>query len=159
MQNQANEKLKKIARGITWAVFLVVAFLFLLAITTPCFLRARPKANFTACVQQLKNISNGLQQEISEKGSLKGIKSEDDVCHHILPGFEKPVGCVGMVKKQIDEICLKDSYSIKILDGFRYEIRAQSNEKSQCKICVTESAVRPKMYDPAGECQKLTCVH
>lgn len=120
---------------------------------------ARSKSNFAACREQVKNIASGLVQQISEKGSLHGIRSEDDVCHHILPGYDKPRECIGKVKERINEICLKDSYSIKILDKYRYEIRAKSDEKSQCNICVTESAWRPKMFDPTGECTKFSCVH
>jgi len=123
------------------------------------FHHSRPKAYFTACREQLKNVGSGLEQQIAEKDSLIGIKSEDDVCHHILPGYSKPKKCIGKVKERIYEVCLKDSYNIKIIGKFGYEIRAQSNDKSQCKICVTESAVRPKMYDPTGECTKFSCIH
>jgi hypothetical protein len=148
--------------GSTCIVVGCIAFVLValfLTMIIPSYIRSPNKANFTAGALQLKNVSSGLQQQISEKGSLKGIKSEDDVCHHILPGYKNPGDCFGIVKEMINEVCLKNSYSIKIIDEKHFEIRAQSNDKSQCRICVTESAVRPKTYDPGGECRKYSCIH
>ena len=145
------------------SILIVVIVLFFLLHFMPHLilssLGARSKSDFAACTQQLKNIASGLEQQISENGSLKGIRSEDDVCHHILTGYDVPKKCIGQVKARIEEICLKDSFKMKVLDKYRYEIRAKSNTKLQCSICVTESAIRPLRHDPGGECGDFTCIH
>jgi hypothetical protein len=115
----------------------------------PNFLRARNKASFTACVEQAKNIGTGFEQQISETGSLSGVQSADDVCHHILAGFDSPDGCRGQIAKRVDEVCQAGSLNVYVLDEFKYEIHVTSQGDKPCAICVTEVSVSPSTY---GEC-------
>lgn len=129
------------------------------AVAIPNFLVARSKSNFTAAVQQMKNVASGMEQEISEAGSLANVKNEDDICHHVLPGYDKAADCAGQIKARVDEIAVPGSFVVTTDNNFQYEIKAQANDRSQCKICVTESAVRPTRYDPVGACAAYDCVH
>ena len=151
---------KKLQAGFTLIeLMIVVAIIAILAaVAIPNFLRARAKANFTATVEQLKNIASGMEQEISEVGDLgvAPVASADEICHHILSGFDKAAECTGQVATRFDEI--GDNLAVEVLDDFTYNIKGEAREKSQCKICVTEVAVRPKTYDPGGACLAYDCV-
>lgn len=147
----------------SWAIagVITVGFfsLYSVYVKMPDFKRARAKSNFTACAMQLRNISSGMEYHISETGTLNGIKDEDDICHHVIPGYHNPKNCAGMIRKKTDEICQTGSLDVRALDASRYEIRAKASDKTQCNICVTESEMRPAEYDPTGACRKFTCVH
>jgi len=142
--------------GLGGAIYICVFFWFMPQLVS--IPHSPNKAYYSACVEQLKYISSGMEQEISEKGSLKNIHSVEDVCHHILSGYDKPDKCRGKVKERVEEICVPGSLKFKKIDEKKYEIKAKSNERLRCNICVTETAVSPKKYGPE-ECAATKCVH
>lgn len=150
---EKNQKLWGVG-GVVYMLLFIAAFV----IIPPPLLRSRSKANYIACKEQLKNIASGMEEEISAKGSLKNIHSVEDVCLHILSGYDKPSECRGEVEKRVEEVCLKGSLRFKKIDEKKYEIKAKSNEKIKCNICVTETAVSPAKYGPE-ECAATKCVH
>jgi hypothetical protein len=126
---------------------------------------------FTACIQQLKNVSIGLQTEMEEQrntscglrtkmekpGNLSKVHSVDDICHHIFPGNDGPETCRGQVVKKINEVCVPGSFKFKKIDELKYEIKAVANDKLKQNICVTETSVRPEKYEKTR--QPAACIH
>ena len=106
----------------------------------------KKRRNFTACQEQLKNISTGMQSYIEEMGNLKGVHNQDDICHHLIPGAESPKDCVGEVKNRVNNVCESGTLKVTVLDDKRYEIKATAQDRDRTTICVTEAGVDPEKY-------------
>lgn len=102
--------------------------------------RVRRKSSFESCRDQLNTISSGMQDQIVTKGSLEGVNSVDDICHHIVSGFDSPEECAGMVKERVNAVCKEDTLTVDVLDEISYEIKAQPRVKSSRNICITEKS-------------------
>ena len=101
------------------------------------------QSSFSTCLQQLKNISTGMQTHIAEQGSLTGVSSEDDICHHVLRGYDRPGDCAGVIQKRVDDECAPGTLKVVVIDDFRYDIQANAvGDNSQ--ICVTEEGDNPE---------------
>lgn len=140
---------KKLQAGFTLIeLMIVVAIIAILAaVAIPNFLRARAKASFSGCMEQLKNIASGMEQEISEVGNLAAVNTEDEVCHHILSGYDDAAGCATKVSQRYDQICDPNvPLAVSTNNAFQYEIKGVSLEAKSCEICVTEVAVDPPNY-------------
>jgi hypothetical protein len=133
--------------------FLFYSTLFA-AIAIPGQLTARPRTRFLYCTNELKNISIALHKEIEDTGDLKHINSIRGVCHHNIPGANKTYDCLDLIEK----FCTTGSFKFKKIDNMKYELKAESIDPLQCKICVTESAARPWKYTKKG-CREFQCIH
>ena len=152
MTHKLSERKRKGQGGFTLIeLMIVVAIIAILAaVAIPNFLRARYRSNFTACLEQLKNISTGMQTFISEKGDLTDVTDENDICHHLIPGADEPADCDGQIKTRVNSVCDKDTLSVTIgADGFQYDIYAKAKGKDTPEICVTETGVDPPEYGEA----------
>ena len=143
-------------------LMIVVAIIAILAaVAIPNFLRAKYRANFTACKEQLVNIRTGLEAEVSEAGDLKAVNSVEDICQHVLAGYTKASECAGgKVQARVDEVCSTVGAPALLtkVSEYTYDIKGKADEKTECGICVTETAVEPREY---GDCAKgvYTCTH
>jgi prepilin-type N-terminal cleavage/methylation domain-containing protein len=151
---------RKAQKGFTLIeLMIVVAIIAILAaVAIPNFLRAKYRANFTACKEQLVNIRSGIEAELTEQGDLSLVTKSDDVCHHVLAGYTKQADCnaKGEVLKRVKGVCIPASVEpLTKLTDYTYEIKGVSNEKTACTICVTESTVSPGEY---SQCPGA-CVH
>ena len=128
-------------------VFFIAVILFNIAFPEIFLIRPRYRSNNTACREQLKNVSIGFQEYISQNGSLKGIRNEDDICQFLIPGAEKPEDCAGDIKDRVENICMDDgTFSVTIVDDLKYEIKAVARDKQKQTICVTEAGIAPDKY-------------
>ena len=150
------EQFKKAQR--TWAIVGAIIFISQLLLPAikaiPNYMQARSRSDIVACTQGLMNVGSALETHISEEGSLAGVNSVDDVCHHLILGADEPKDCVGTVEKRIDKMCKPESFNLTVLDDVKYEIKAKP-KGSDTTICVTESGVDPEDYDQ----EPLGCPH
>ena len=147
-------KFRQTQRALTCLGTVIFGFQAILVISISTFIfygmYQRDMSRYTPCEEYLKQIRMGMEKQISEKGSLEGIRGEDDICHHIIPGADSPEDCVGRIKERVDKpaytICVPDTLKIRVLDGSRYEIKATARNKKKTPICVTESGIDPGKY-------------
>jgi hypothetical protein len=117
------------------SAILILEILFVSMSYVPSMLRRRDREMLSACGHELKKVAISMEQEISEKGSVKGIHNVDDVCHHILPGFNNKEACKGLMQKEIDSVCVSGSIKIEIIDDYEYRIHAQARDRFHCRMC------------------------
>jgi hypothetical protein len=143
---------------VFYGIFLFALFCMLSVAFNSGYTKPQGKAVYSGCIQELQNISSGLQQQINEQGNLREVRSIDDVCHHVIAGHDVAKTCRGEILKRVNEICGAGRFKFKKIDNFKYELKAKSNEKMQCRICVTESAAMPTEYEREG-CREFRCIH
>ena len=134
------------SKWVTPFIVIIIAFVLYVLFWPMGFHRARHRTPFTACLSELMTISTGMQTHISETGSLNGVGSEDDICHHLIPGAESPKDCVGEVKERINNVCVSGTLKVRVLDNERYEIKAKAKDENNTTICVTEAGIAPEEY-------------
>lgn len=122
------------------------------------FLHSMYNAQFVNCNQYLSNLSQALNTEISEQGSLTYIQSAEDLCHKFRQVYDTPDECHGQVAKTINEVCMDGTFRFNKIRDRSYEIKAKSNEQWNCEICVTEDGVWPEKY-MKKQCRAPKCIH
>lgn len=147
----------------TIGILTLLGILLSLILMLPAFyiqksIVSRHENNASSCVNKLKEISRGMQMQIAESGNLQGVMSEDEICHHVLPGFSKPEECIGMVKMKVDKACRPGSLQVRVTGEFEYEIKAGIDDRTAGEVCVTESGVSNTMNGP-GMLNSSACEH
>ena len=143
-------------------LMIVIAIIGILAaVAIPNFLRAKNKSSFTARVEQLSNVKSGFESFMTEEDSLSGLTTAngDDVCNHILAGFDAAADCAGIVQQRVDAVCTPATFDATSPDGFQYEIKANAAEKTECAICVTELTTTPDEYKGCVKGGAFDCQH
>ena len=127
-------------------VGICIGFIVILgAMYLPNYVSPRYRSQYMECFEQLKNISTGMQTQISDRGNLKGVQSESDICHYIISA-NRPGHCADEMRKQINDVCKPDSLKVRVIDDFSYEIEAVAKDKEGTLLCVTEAGIDPQEY-------------
>lgn len=135
-----------------WAIvsvcFFCVAFTgILVAVAIPNFLRAKDKASYNRCVQVLSAVKVAEEMYVSDNKEY--TNDMDRLAMYALPGCSDPdgAGCYGKFMERIDRNCKAESFSFELSDdGSYYWIKAISQDKNSCHICMTQNGYAPERY-------------
>ncbi len=117
------------------------------AVAIPTFLNARDKANFAVCVSALAKVKAAEEMYIVETG--KTTDNPDLLGRFFDPSCTAPDGsdCKGKVTASLEKSCKPGSVEIEVAgDKSDYAIKAKSNTKKECAVCITREFLFPSSY-------------
>ena len=121
--------------------------------------KQRNERYFLACLQMLKHLQIGLITEAKEVGSLSHVRGVDDVCHQLMEGMASADDCRGAAAPQLESVCMPGSFSLEIVGGTDFEIKAHTHAEKDCCVCVTRKTTVPNTYEDCEDNAPCDCRH
>jgi len=138
-------------------LMIVIAIIGILAaVAIPNFLRARDNAVYTRCLESLSGVKVAEEMYITDNGSY--TTDPNLLAINMIAGCTDPDGlaptCNGVVFSRIKNNCNnKVAWTITVgstSDAFSYYLKATSNDRFKCKICVSPDGYRPTSFRACG---------